>query len=112
MFPQFNTILIIVITDFALHSIGIALYNLNKREVFDDFICDVFIEESVNIVTVDPEDLFIMLPEVHQYKLDFDDTYQYFAAVKFDLILVSFDKDFDKTADGRKTPGEIIKRKF
>jgi len=30
------------------------------------------------------------------------------AAEKHDLIIVSFDKDFDRTTRGRKTPAEII----
>jgi predicted nucleic acid-binding protein len=40
--------------------------------------------------------------------LDFDDAYQYVAAEKRDLTLVSFDSDFDRTRRGRKTPGEVL----
>lgn len=39
--------------------------------------------------------------------LDFDDAYQYVAAEKYTLTLVSFDADFDRTERGKKTPGEI-----
>jgi len=33
--------------------------------------------------------------------LDFDDAYQYALAEKHDLIIVSFDSDFDKTGSTR-----------
>ena len=44
-----------------------------------------------------------------QFKLNFDDAYQYVTAEKYGLTLVSFDTDFDHTEQGRKTPGEILK---
>jgi hypothetical protein len=40
--------------------------------------------------------------------LDFDDAYQYVAAEKHDLTLISFDADFDRTERGRKTPADIL----
>jgi hypothetical protein len=39
--------------------------------------------------------------------LDFDDAYQYTAAEKHNLILLSFDTDFDRTSRGRKTPAMV-----
>jgi uncharacterized protein len=41
------------------------------------------------------------------FRLDFDDAYQYVVAEKFDLILVSFDKDFDRTDRKRIIPADI-----
>ena len=41
------------------------------------------------------------------FRLDFDDAYQYVAAEKFDLALVSFDADFDRTDRKRMVPAEI-----
>jgi predicted nucleic acid-binding protein len=43
-----------------------------------------------------------------RFNLDFDDAYQYTAAEKYDLTLVSFDSDFDHTERGRKTPAEVL----
>jgi predicted nucleic acid-binding protein len=37
----------------------------------------------------------------------FDDAYQYVTAEENSLILVSFDRDFDKTTRGRQTPQVI-----
>jgi len=45
---------------------------------------------------------------MQRFHLDFDDAYQYVAAEKYDLTLVSFDADFDRTPRGRRTPGEMI----
>ncbi len=49
----------------------------------------------------------------HLFITDFsfhsDDTYQYTAAEKYTLTLVSFDSDFDRTERGRKMPGEVVK---
>ena len=43
-----------------------------------------------------------------RFSLDFDDAYQYTEAVKYDLQIVSFDTDFDRTERGRKTPAQIL----
>lgn len=43
-----------------------------------------------------------------RFNLDFDDAYQYVAAEKYDLTLVSFDSDFDQTERGRRTPAEVL----
>jgi len=42
-----------------------------------------------------------------EFKLDFDDAYQYVSAEKNELTIVSFDSDFDRTKLGRKTPAEL-----
>jgi predicted nucleic acid-binding protein len=46
----------------------------------------------------------------HRFNLDFDDAYQYAVAEKRSLEIVSFDRDFDRTPRGRKTPTEILVR--
>ena len=43
-----------------------------------------------------------------RFSLDFDDAYQYAAAEKYNLTIVSFYSDFDRTDMGRKTPIEIM----
>lgn len=45
-----------------------------------------------------------------RFNLDFDDAYQYVAAEKYDLVIVSFDADFDRTELQRKTPAEILRK--
>ena len=40
--------------------------------------------------------------------LDFDDAFNYVIAEKRDLVIVSFDKDYDRTPRGRKTPAQVL----
>jgi hypothetical protein len=42
-----------------------------------------------------------------KFGVDFDDAYQYLAAHKYSLTLVSFDSDFDRTERGRNTPAAV-----
>ena len=41
------------------------------------------------------------------FHLDFDDAYQYVTSEKFNLVIVSFDADFDRTDRKRVVPAEI-----
>jgi len=61
---------------------------------------------DTNLVRLKAEDSYEIIKYVKRYNLDFDDAYQYVAAVKFNLKLISFDSDFDKTERGRNTPDQ------
>ncbi|MCX7855996.1 MAG: hypothetical protein N2556_08525 [Anaerolineae bacterium] len=50
-----------------------------------------------------------MLDRMQRFGLDFDDAYQYVAAEKYGLTLVSLDADFDRTPLGRRTPGQVLR---
>ncbi|OIN89970.1 MAG: VapC toxin family PIN domain ribonuclease [Anaerolineae bacterium CG03_land_8_20_14_0_80_58_20] len=96
------------ITDFSLHSIGVILARLKRTEALERFLDDAFNYGAVRLVHLLPQDLSQVVERISQYHLDFDDAYQYVAAEKYDLILVSLDKDFDNTRRKRKTPREIL----
>jgi hypothetical protein len=96
------------ITDFSFHSIGVILRRLNRLEVLLSFVQDVFIDSSVVLISLEPQDTQNLVAVMNQFNLDFDDAYQYVAAEKHNLTLVSFDGDFDGTTRGRKTPAEIL----
>ena len=96
------------ITDFSLHSIGVILARLKQAGALVRFLDDAFNYGAVRLVHLMPPDLAQVVERISQFHLDFDDAYQYVAAEKYDLILVSFDKDFDRTGRKRKTPGEIL----
>ena len=49
---------------------------------------------------------------MNRFNLDFDDAYQYVAAEIEKVVIVSFDKDFDKTDQGRLTPMQVIQLKI
>ena len=92
------------ITDFSLYSIGIILTRLKKLDVLNKFVSDVIIESNVSIIRLNPEDIREIIKVEKKFGLDFDDSYQYVSAEKYDLTIVSFDSDFEKTEKGRIMP--------
>ena len=71
------------------------------------FLIDTLEESDVMRVSLDASDLKQVMKISQEYQLDFDDAYQYVVAEKYNLEIVSFDTDFDRTAKGRKEPGDI-----
>jgi len=96
------------ITDFSLHSVGVILGRLGCMSVFCDFIADLFIESSVTVIALDPVQMRRLAQAMELYRLDFDDTYQYTAAIENSLALVSFDSDLERTPGGRLSPADAI----
>jgi predicted nucleic acid-binding protein len=91
----------IAISDFSLHSIGVILARLKEIETFNIFLEDL-INSGVKVISLKTEEI------IKKYNLDFDDAYQYLIAKQNNLILVSFDKDFDKTDILRKIPRDLV----
>jgi predicted nucleic acid-binding protein len=96
------------ITDFAFHSICVILMRFKKQQALLDFVQDVFIDGAVALASILPEETQSVMNAVNEYNIDFDDAYQLAAADKYDLVIVSFDSDFDRTSRGKKTPAEIL----
>jgi len=96
------------ITDFAFHSIGVVLTRLDQLAALALFVRDVFIDGAVTLVHLEPAETQHLVEVIERFNLDFDDAYQYVAAEKYNLTLVSFDDDFDRTERGRKTPGAVL----
>jgi len=97
-------------TDFTFHSIGIVLCKLDQKETLLRFTQDVFVHGAVDLVHIAPKKTERLVSVMRQFNLDFDDAYQYVAAEENDLILISFDTDFDQTKLGKKTPVEVLKQ--
>jgi len=95
------------ITDFSLHSIGVILFRLKKAELFISFLEDM-ITEGMAVFSLNINDLKRLGKFSQKFNLDFDDAYQYAVAEKYNLQIISFDKDFDRTEKGRKQPAQII----
>jgi len=60
------------------------------------------------ILSLYSEDIDKVVSSALKFNLDFDDAYQYVVAEKYDLTIVSFDYDFDRTHRGRKVPLELL----
>jgi hypothetical protein len=95
---------LIGLSEFALYSIGISLFRLDKHEAFSNFLFDSIINSGVVTYTLGLEDMQRLALNATNFGLDFDDAYQYTVAEKNDLVLVGFDKHFDRTERGRKEP--------
>ncbi|GBC76758.1 tRNA(fMet)-specific endonuclease VapC [bacterium HR08] len=100
----------LALTEFSLYPIGLILTRLDKGVLFAEFIHDVFLNAGVRRLVLDAEHLSRIPAVMSQFHLDFDDAYQYVAAEAHDLVLVSFDADFDRTERGRSTPEQVVKR--
>jgi predicted nucleic acid-binding protein len=96
------------ITEFSVYSIGIILSRYKKIDVLRNFIFDLIYESSVDVIRLKDNDHFKIIEAMEKYSLDFDDAYQYVAAKKMNLTMISFDSDFNKTPEKRVLPGQII----
>jgi len=67
------------------------------------------IDSNVAIIRLDTDEYEQLLANRQQFTLNFDDAYQLTLCQKYDLLLVSYDADFDKTDTGKRTPEEILK---
>jgi len=98
----------LLVSDFTLHSIGVILDHLGQQKVLVQFVEDVFLEGGVALVSVPPADMKRVVAVMEQFNLDFDDAYQYVAAERTGAVIVSFDRDFDRTDRKRWTPMDIL----
>lgn len=95
------------ISDFTFHSIGLLLFRRKQHDAFHLFVKDMIFTAGVKILALPPEDAGSVIEAAQKFGLDFDDAYQYALASKQELQLVSFDKDFDRTALARKVPADF-----
>lgn len=109
-FLEINPVCQIFISDFALHSIGVILSRLKKTVVFEKFLSDLFINGKIERLSLNTIDLFDVLVNIKKFNLNFDDSYQLTIAQKYDLIVVTFDKDFNSIGINRISPEELFKK--
>lgn len=62
---------------------------------------------GVSVVNLFSQEVEAVIAPAQAYNLDFDDAYQYATAERYDLTIVSFDTDFDRTERGRCTPNQV-----
>jgi predicted nucleic acid-binding protein len=69
---------------------------------------DLLVVRGVKLLRLTPDEVVSLSARTEELSPGFDDAYQYVAAERHDLTLVSFDADFDRTDRGRKTPAGIL----
>jgi len=98
------------VSDFSIHSIGVILSRLEKFDVFVKFIDDLFVNGQLEQLSLNSVELIDVITNIKKYKLDFDDSYQFSVAHKYDLTIVTFDKDFNVKGIKKCTPDEIVEK--
>ena len=96
------------LTEFSLYSLGILLTRRNLHDVFLRTVEDLLFTGRMTLLRLAPAELRDVARCSKQFGLDFDDAYQYVTADKHNLVIVSFDADFDRTERGRKTPQTVL----
>ena len=84
------------ISDLSFHSIGFFLFKRNKKDLFLKFARDIETNDT-NILSLSTRKYQEVKSVSESFNLDFDDSYQYVIAKTYNLLLVTFDSDFDKT---------------
>ncbi len=97
------------VSDFSVHSIGVLLYRKNRHTDFTEFVHDIVQIAGVNLIQLPLSEMNRAEQAARDFRLDFDDAYQYALAETFNLAIVSFDADFDRTERKRVTPEEVLK---
>lgn len=95
-------------TDFTLHSLGVILNRLGQRDIFTVFVQDVLIDGGVALTSLPSTSMHRVVAVMSQFSLDFDDAYQYVAAERANVGIISFDAHFDQTDRGRLTPAHVL----
>jgi len=96
------------VTEFSVHSVGVLLLRRKLHAGFVRFVEDILVTGAITMIRLETEDLLAVSRTAERTGLSFDDAYQYVAAEKHNLTLVSFDADFDRTDRGRRTPADIL----
>lgn len=98
------------VSDFTVHSIGVILSRYKKFGVFSDFLDDLFVNGQIGQLSLNPTELIQVIANIQEFNLDFDDAYQLSVSQKYDLVIVTFDKDFNAKGIQKITPEELIKQ--
>lgn len=99
------------LSEFSLYSLGIVLLRFKLHEIFVEAVDDLLTSGFLRLIRLGLEHMAKVAEVARNFSLDFDDAYQYVAAEVHDLVLLSFDRDFDRTERGRKTLGEVMEGK-
>jgi uncharacterized protein len=93
---------------FSVHGVGLVLGRHRMLNRFAEFLTEMSIGRGVVVVQIPALDLAGVAEAARRHNLDFDDAYQYAAAERHGLRLVSLDSDFDHTPNGRLTPMQAL----
>ena len=79
-----------------------------EYDTFLGAVEDLLTIGGLQLVRLGVSDMPELVRAAQAFNLDFDDAYQYAIAERYELTLVSFDVDFDRTERQRRTPGDDL----
>ena len=95
------------VSSFTLHSIEVIMLRNGKIDELFEFLSDINESKIIRIETNTKDELNV-LNSMKKFKLDFDDSLQFYLCEKNNLKIISFDKHFDKTTIKRLEPKDVI----
>ncbi len=101
-----NSKALFYVSSFTLHSIEVAMIRENKAELLADFLGFILVSKIVRLDTNTNDELQI-LNLSKEFKLDFDDAFQFYLCRRNNLKIVSYDRHFDKLPITRVEPKDI-----
>jgi len=96
------------LSEFALYSLGIILFRYRRHDAFLQIVQDLLTTNRIRLVRLGEAETQSIVRAARRFNLDFDDAYQYVTAERYNLTIVSFDGDFDRTERGRRTPEAVL----
>ena len=96
------------VSEFTLHSMAMLLKRRSQDALYTRWTLDLFVDGGAKLISLIPDEIKRILRTMDQYRLDYHDAYQYTAAEKYDLTLVSYNEAYDGTPLGRKSPGKLL----
>jgi uncharacterized protein len=91
----------------ALYSIGIILTRRGSSSAFLELLDDIE-RTGVVVIQLALVEMSLVIATMQKHMLDFDDAYQYVVAEKYNLTIVSYDADFNRTPRGCTTPHLLL----
>ena len=95
------------LTDFSLRSVGVVLTRLKKEVLFLDFLSHTMEDSAVRVVRLGAAELKGVPSVCRRFDSTSTMPTNTWPHRKYDLTLVSFDSDFDRTERGRRAPAEV-----
>lgn len=96
------------ISDFSLHSIGVIMSKLKRLDVLTKFANDLFFNGLIEQISLNPHDFVDIIANIEKFRLDFDDAYQLTISQKYDMAIVTFDKDFNVEGIDKAAPEDLL----
>jgi predicted nucleic acid-binding protein len=85
-----------IVSSFTIHSIVVILENKKKLSELKLFIESLAQIDAIIFYYPDFDEEKEIIENMSQWKLDFDDAFQYYIARKMDAQIITFDHDFKK----------------